>query len=166
MAKVTSWERKTITWITWTFYLFIVLVLQKYNLPPKSHLLLYKFHIALADQDVNQPHVIFLPARIKAHERIEMDKITPWNYINLLSVPFVQIAHCSSGPCCQSAHNVLDSSQHTWYLSFFYTTTFWGLQILHSKVRKFATKIASRQNSKITHCVQNYTLCVKWHTMC
>ena len=30
---------------------------------------------------------------------------------------------------------------------FFYTTTFWGLKILHSKVRKFATKIASRQNS-------------------
>ena len=34
---------------------------------------------------------------------------------------------------------------HTWYLSFFYTHTFSGLKILHSKVRKFATKIASRQ---------------------
>ena len=30
---------------------------------------------------------------------------------------------------------------------FFYTHTFWGLKILHSKVRKFTTKIASRQNS-------------------
>ena len=30
---------------------------------------------------------------------------------------------------------------------FFYTHTFSGLKILHSKVRKFATKIASRQNS-------------------
>ena len=30
---------------------------------------------------------------------------------------------------------------------FFYTHTFSGLEILHSKVRKFATKIASRQNS-------------------
>ena len=36
---------------------------------------------------------------------------------------------------------------HTWYLSFFYTSKFWSLEILHSKVRKFATKIASRQNS-------------------
>ena len=36
---------------------------------------------------------------------------------------------------------------HTWYLSFFYIHTFSGLEILHSKVRKFATKIASRQNS-------------------
>ena len=74
---------------------------------------------------------------------------------------------------------------------FFYTNTFWGLEILLSKVRKFATKICSRQNSvnyilcvklhtvckiytlcvilytvcKITHCVQNYTLC-KLHTVC
>ena len=30
---------------------------------------------------------------------------------------------------------------------FFYTHTFWGLKILHSKVRKFPTKKASRQNS-------------------
>ena len=63
-------------------------------------------------------------------------------------------------------------SEHTWYLSFFYTHTFWGLQIVHSKVRKFATKMDSRQNSvnytlcvtlcpvcKITHCA-NYTMCV------
>ena len=42
----------------------------------------------------------------------------------------------------------------------FYTHTFWGLKILHSKVRKFRTKKASRQNSvklhtvcKITHSV-------------
>ena len=54
---------------------------------------------------------------------------------------------------------VRSSRHHTSYLSFFYTTTFWGLQILHSKVRKFAIKIASRQNSvnhtteKITHRV-------------
>ena len=34
---------------------------------------------------------------------------------------------------------------------FFYTTTFWGLKILHSKVRKFTTKIASRQNSVNHH---------------
>ena len=33
-------------------------------------------------------------------------------------------------------------------MSFFYTHTFSGLKILHSKVRKFATKIASQQNSK------------------
>ena len=30
---------------------------------------------------------------------------------------------------------------------FFYTNTFLDQKILHSKVRKFATKIASRQNS-------------------
>ena len=43
------------------------------------------------------------------------------------------------------------------YLIFviFYTTTFWGLKILHSKVRKFATKQRkSPQQNKITHCVQ------------
>ena len=45
-------------------------------------------------------------------------------------------------------------SIHTWYLSFFYTNTFWGLEILLSKVRKFPTKICLRQNSV------NYTLCV------
>ena len=42
----------------------------------------------------------------------------------------------------------------------FYTSRFWGLKILHSKVRKFATKIASRQHSV------NYTLCVNLHTVC
>ena len=31
-------------------------------------------------------------------------------------------------------------SGHTSYLSFFYTDTFWGLKILHSKARKFTTK--------------------------
>ena len=34
---------------------------------------------------------------------------------------------------------------------FFYTHVFWGLKILHSKVRKFATKTASRQNSVNHH---------------
>ena len=55
------------------------------------------------------------------------------------------------------------------YLIFviFYTTTFWGMEILHSEVRKFVTKQRkSPQQSKIIHCVQNYTLCVKLHTMC
>ena len=49
---------------------------------------------------------------------------------------------------------------------FFYTHIFWGLEILHLKVRKFATKIASRQNSVIHHSVQNHTHSVKLHTMC
>ena len=35
---------------------------------------------------------------------------------------------------------------HTSYLSFFYTTAIWGVEILHLKVRKFATKVASRQS--------------------
>ena len=39
------------------------------------------------------------------------------------------------------------SSVHTWYLSFFYTHTYWGLKILHSKARKFTTKKTPRQNS-------------------
>ena len=42
----------------------------------------------------------------------------------------------------------------------FYTNTFLGLKILHSKVRKFTTKKASRQNSV------NYTLCVRLHIPC
>ena len=71
---------------------------------------------------------------------------------------------------------------------FFYTTAIWCVEILHSKVRKFATKVASRQNSvnyhprtEIINCVKimicmlncesNYTLCkiarcVKHYTMC
>ena len=65
------------------------------------------------------------------------------------------------------------------YFHLFYTTTFWGLKILHSKVRKFATKIASRQNSvnlrqKLPcnkNCVNHHhtaeidTMCVKLHTV-
>ena len=73
---------------------------------------------------------------------------------------------------------LLTVCEHTWYLSFFYTHNFWGLEILHSKVHKFATKIYSQQNSEnytlcvrihtvqITHCVYNYTLSVKVHTVC
>ena len=37
---------------------------------------------------------------------------------------------------------------------FFYTSEFWSLEILHSKVRKFATKIASRQNS-VNHRIRS-----------
>ena len=54
----------------------------------------------------------------------------------------------------------LHPSDHTWYLSFFYTHTFSGLKILHSKVRKFATKIALRQNS-----VNHYSRAI-FHTLC
>ena len=34
---------------------------------------------------------------------------------------------------------------------FFYTTTIWGLKILHLKVRKCTAKVASRQNSVNLH---------------
>ena len=34
---------------------------------------------------------------------------------------------------------------HTWYLSFFYTSIFWGLKILHSTYINLHTKIASKQ---------------------
>ena len=34
---------------------------------------------------------------------------------------------------------------------FFYTTVIWEVKILHLKVRKFATKVASRQNSVNYH---------------
>ena len=40
-------------------------------------------------------------------------------------------------------------SNHTLYLSFFYTNPFLGLKILHSKVRKFTTKKASKFLSKL-----------------
>ena len=48
------------------------------------------------------------------------------------------------------------------YLIFviFLYFTFWGLKILHSKVRKFATKIASQQNSV------NHHSRAKLHTVC
>ena len=60
----------------------------------------------------------------------------------------------------------LHPSDHTWYLSFFYTHTFSGLKILHSKVRKCATKIASRQNSVNQNWEVKFTLCVNLHTVC
>ena len=41
----------------------------------------------------------------------------------------------------------------TWNLSFFYTSVFKSLEILHSKVRKFATKMGSQQNSVNHHWV-------------
>ena len=56
----------------------------------------------------------------------------------------------------------------------FYTTA--GVEILHLKVRKFATKVAPQQNSinfdpRITHCVKlqggwNTAPCVRFHTLC
>ena len=66
---------------------------------------------------------------------------------------------------------------HTSYLSFFYTHTNLGPKVLHSKVRKFLTKKAPRQNRvnlrhklntvcKINYCVWKYTLCAKLHTVC
>ena len=62
----------------------------------------------------------------------------------------------------------LHPSDHTWYLSFFYTHTFSGLKILHSKVRKFAPKISSPQNSvnQITPCVKLHIICVELQTVC
>ena len=38
---------------------------------------------------------------------------------------------------------------------YFYTHTFWGVKVLHSKVQKFATENSSRQNrvNYQTHCV-------------
>ena len=90
----------------------------------------------------------------------------------------------TSSPCCR-LNTIPDNCL------FFTITFFWGLKILHSKVRKFARRIASRQNSvnhhhgaqidtyiyvficmlcakvytlcKITHYVWNYTLCVRLH---
>ena len=49
----------------------------------------------------------------------------------------------SSSPSSYSSH----SYSHTSYLSLFYTTTIWGLRILHLEVRKCSTKVVSRQNS-------------------
>ena len=50
---------------------------------------------------------------------------------------------------------ICQTKGHTSCLSFLYTSTLLGLRILHSKVRKFAI-----------HCVKNYTLFVKLHTVC
>ena len=48
------------------------------------------------------------------------------------------------------------------YLIFviFFTLTYSGLKILHSKLRKFATKVASRQNSVNQYWEVKFTLCV------
>ena len=54
---------------------------------------------------------------------------------------------------------------------FFYTTAIWGLEILHLKVRKFATIVASPQNSvkqlmcKIILHFWNDKLCLKIYTL-
>ena len=45
--------------------------------------------------------------------------------------------------------------EHTWYLSLFYTTAIWGQEILHLKVRKFATKLS----------VKFFTVC-NFYTVC
>ena len=59
---------------------------------------------------------------------------------------------------------------------FFYTTTIWGLKILHLKVRKCTTKVGLRQNSvnlhsgaqiHISNYVKNiYTVCKKLNSFC
>ena len=56
-----------------------------------------------------------------------------------------------------SAHRLfmkvfLSGPAHTWYLP----SAIWGQEILHLKVRVFATKVVSWQN-----CVLNFTFCVK-----
>ena len=46
----------------------------------------------------------------------------------------------------------------------FYTTTIWGVEILHLKVRKFATRDASRQNSVNYHLRTQILNCLKlWY---
>ena len=52
------------------------------------------------------------------------------------------------------------------FCHFFYTHTFSDLKILHSKVPKFGTKVASRQNSGNQIFFVNYTVSVKLHRMC
>jgi len=49
---------------------------------------------------------------------------------------------------------------------FFFPHTFSGLKILHSKVLKFATKIALRQNSVNQNWEVKFTLSVNLHTVC
>ena len=74
--------------------------------------------------------------------------------------------------------------EHTWYLSLFYTTAIWGQEILHLKVRKFATKQCKvTSQSSNSHFLQDHidcsgeerdiwlllpepiTLCVKFYTV-
>ena len=84
---------------------------------------------------------------------------------------------------CQWA-TTLPSIPHICHL--FYTTAIWGVEILHLKVRRFETKVASRKNSVNFHprtqimscvkimicmlnCESNYTLykiaCVRLHNL-
>ena len=56
----------------------------------------------------------------------------------------------------ESIHCVITPARaHTSYLPFFYTTAIWGQEILHLKVRKFATKLS----------VKFFTLC-NFYTVC
>ena len=59
-------------------------------------------------------------------------------------------------------------SSYLIFVIFFYTSIFQGLKILHSNVRKFATKIASRQNSVNQYWEVKFTfiLCVELQTVC
>ena len=53
------------------------------------------------------------------------------------------------------------------FVAFFTFAHFEAKQILHSKVRKFATQTASRQNTvNCTNCKQFVMSCVKSHTVC
>ena len=100
--------------------------------------------------------------------------------------------HCLTLHWCLTLHCVTPAKPDIYH--FFYTHTFSGLKILHTKARKFETKIASRQNSenqhwevkftyifdffvkfkvlvklqrmyKTTPTVYNYTLCVKLYVV-
>ena len=66
------------------------------------------------------------------------------------------------------------------FVTFFYTIAIWCLEVLHLKLRKFATRVDSRQNSIMNclntmiwmlNCKSNDTLCkiaiwVKHYTVC
>ena len=72
-------------------------------------------------------------------------KVLPWKHV----FPF----HCERHVCDELDESYLppasssSSPPYLIFVIFFYTNTFLGLKILHSKVCKFTTKKASRQNS-------------------
>ena len=105
-------------------------------------------------------HQILQDQIVQCAPEMQADKLS-WPRLGITCMPGLAMLIPTRLDLSKNSHQI-----HTWYLSFFYTHIFWGLEILHSKVRKFATKIASRQNSVIHHSVQNYTHSVKLHTMC
>ena len=86
------------------------------------------------------------PVYILCWEKNNSEMSLFWPSSNMIIHVFASAIHLQSEILLSNILITQLPTAHTWYLSIFYTDTFWGLKILHPKLRK-VTKIALRQNS-------------------